>query len=159
MARWFLAAAMAGVLAFAAACGGGDDGDSGAEPSPDKPQTVTRAAGLDAEHQPHRHLRRAGQGLVQEAGIEVEILPYGDAAPDTIVANGQADIGVSFPPSVIFSRAAGPDLVSVAAVLQRNADELAVLDSSEHHPRPRTSTARRTPASACPTRSRRSRRS
>jgi ABC-type nitrate/sulfonate/bicarbonate transport system substrate-binding protein len=72
------------------------------------------------------------QGWYEDAGIEVDVLPYTDAGnADTIVANGNADFGISFPPSVIFSRAAGLDLVSVASVLQRNVTELAVLDSSD----------------------------
>lgn len=69
-------------------------------------------------------------GWYEEAGVRVKILPYTDVNPDTIVANGNADVGISFPPNLIFSRAAGLELVSVAAVLQSNVTELAVLDSS-----------------------------
>jgi ABC-type nitrate/sulfonate/bicarbonate transport system substrate-binding protein len=47
------------------------------------------------------------------------------------VANGKADIGISFPPNVVFSRAQGLDVVSVASVLQKGVTELAVLDSSD----------------------------
>lgn len=72
------------------------------------------------------------KGWYKDAGIDVDVLPYTDAGnADTIVANGNADFGISFPPSVIFSRAAGLDLVSVAGVLQRSVVELAVLDSSD----------------------------
>ena len=71
------------------------------------------------------------KGWYKDAGVDVEILPYTDVNPDTIVANGRADFGVSFPPQVVFSRAAGLDVVSVAAVLQRTVSELAVLDSSD----------------------------
>jgi NitT/TauT family transport system substrate-binding protein len=71
------------------------------------------------------------RGWYKDAGLDVEVLPYTDANPDTIVANGQADVGFSFPANLVFSRAAGLDLVSVAAVLQRNPTELAVLESSE----------------------------
>jgi ABC-type nitrate/sulfonate/bicarbonate transport system substrate-binding protein len=70
-------------------------------------------------------------GWYDEAGVKVKVLPYSDVNPDTVVANGKADIGISFPPNLIFSRAAGLDLVSVAAVLQTNVTELAVLDSSD----------------------------
>jgi ABC-type nitrate/sulfonate/bicarbonate transport system substrate-binding protein len=70
-------------------------------------------------------------GWYEEAGIKVDVLPYTDINPDTVVANGKADVGISFPPNLIFSRAAGLDLISIAAVLQRNVTELAVLDSSE----------------------------
>jgi ABC-type nitrate/sulfonate/bicarbonate transport system substrate-binding protein len=70
------------------------------------------------------------KGWYDEAGLDVKLLPYTDVNPDVVVANGKADIGVSFPPNVIFSRAAGLDVVAVAAVLQRNVTELAVLDDS-----------------------------
>ena len=71
------------------------------------------------------------QGWYEDAGLDVEILPYTDVAPDTIVAAGQADFGISFPPQLVFSRAAGLDVISVAAVMQRSVTELAVLDSSD----------------------------
>jgi ABC-type nitrate/sulfonate/bicarbonate transport system substrate-binding protein len=70
------------------------------------------------------------KGWYEEAGINVDILPYSDANPDTIVANGNADLGFSFPANLIFSRGQDLYLYSVAAVLQRNPTELAVLDSS-----------------------------
>jgi ABC-type nitrate/sulfonate/bicarbonate transport system substrate-binding protein len=70
------------------------------------------------------------KGWYEEAGIDVDVLPYSDANPDTIVANGNADIGFSFPANLIFSRGQDLYLYSVAAVLQRNPTELAVLDSS-----------------------------
>ncbi len=70
-------------------------------------------------------------GWYKDAGLDVQILPYGDQNPDTIVANGKADVGISFPADVIFSRAAGLDLVSVASVLQSNPTQLAVLASSD----------------------------
>jgi ABC-type nitrate/sulfonate/bicarbonate transport system substrate-binding protein len=71
------------------------------------------------------------KGWYDEAGVEVDVLPYTDVNPDTVVANGNADVGISFPPNLIFSRAAGLDLVSIAAVLQTNVTEIAVLDSSD----------------------------
>jgi ABC-type nitrate/sulfonate/bicarbonate transport system substrate-binding protein len=70
------------------------------------------------------------KGWYEEAGIKVDILPYSDANPDTVVANGNADLGFSFPANLIFSRGQDLYLYSVAAVLQRNPTELAVLDSS-----------------------------
>ena len=70
-------------------------------------------------------------GWYEAEGINVEIVPYSEANPDVVVANGLADIGISFPPNLIFSRAAGLDLISIAAVLQSNPTELAVLESSD----------------------------
>jgi ABC-type nitrate/sulfonate/bicarbonate transport system substrate-binding protein len=128
-AHWRLLLAFAGVLALCVSCGGGDS-DSGAEPSAGSPQKIT----VQLDWTPNtNHIGiyvAQAKGWYKEAGIDLDILPYGDNNPDTIVANGQADIGVSFPASVIFSRAAGLDLTSVAAVLQSNPTKLAVLDSS-----------------------------
>src|SRR5688500_7216654 len=87
-------------LSLAAACGGGDDAD-----------TVT----VHLDWTPNtNHIGvyvALAKGWYKEAGIDVKVLPYTDANPDTIVANGRADIGFSFPPNVIFSRAAGLDVV------------------------------------------------
>ena len=120
------------VLTFTVACGGSDDdGDSGDEPSAQSPQTVR----LQLDWTPNtNHIGiyvAEANGWYEEAGIDLEILPYGDTNPDTIVANGQADVAVSFPANVIFSRAAGLELTSIAAVLQRNPTELTVLAESD----------------------------
>lgn len=106
---------------LAAACGGKDNGKD----------TVS----LQLDWTPNtNHIGiyvALAKGWYKDAGLELDILPYTDAgSPDAIVANGQADMAISFPPSLVFSRAAGLDLVSVAAVLQRNMAALAVLDSS-----------------------------
>ena len=119
--RCFLALLGVTVLALAGACGGGEDGDS----------TVT--VQLDwTPNTNHTGIYVAmAKGWYKEAGIKVKILPYTDVNPDVVVANGKADIGVSFPPNVVFSRAQGLDVVSVASVLQKGVTELAVLDSSD----------------------------
>ena len=111
-------------LVFVAACGGGSGGSGGE-------QTVT--VQLDwTPNTNHTGIYVAlSKGWYKEAGIKVNILPYTDVNPDVVVANGKADIGVSFPPNVVFSRAQGLDVVSVASVLQRGVTEVAVLDSSD----------------------------
>jgi ABC-type nitrate/sulfonate/bicarbonate transport system substrate-binding protein len=120
---------MVAVLAFG--CSDDDDGGGGAAPSPDAPQTVK----LQLDWTPNtNHIGiyvALANGWYAEAGINLEIQPYGDTNPDTIVANGQADVAVSFPANVIFSRAAGLELTSIAAVLQSNPTELTVLASSD----------------------------
>jgi ABC-type nitrate/sulfonate/bicarbonate transport system substrate-binding protein len=119
------------VLALAVACGGDDDNGGGEAPSIDSPQTVR----LQLDWTPNtNHIGiyvALANGWYEEAGIDLEILPYGDTNPDTIVANGRADVAVSFPPNVIFSRAAGLELTSIAAVLQSNPTELTVLADSD----------------------------
>jgi NitT/TauT family transport system substrate-binding protein len=121
-------------MAFVAACGGSDNGGS---------QSATGSTGsaalekvtLQLDWTPNtNHLGiyvALANGWYKDAGIDLEILPYGDASPDTVVANGQADVGVSFPASVIYSRAAGLPLTSIASVLQSNPTQLAVLASSD----------------------------
>lgn len=127
-------AALAGVSLLLAACGS-DNGDNGTTtpgtPSPDTRQTVT----VQLDWTPNtNHIGiyvAEANGWYQEAGIDLEILPYGDNNPDTVVANNRADIGVSFPANMVYSRAAGLDLVAVAAVLQTNATEFKVLADSD----------------------------
>jgi ABC-type nitrate/sulfonate/bicarbonate transport system substrate-binding protein len=109
-------------LLFAFGCGGDDKGDGKFDISVQLDWTPnTNHIGV--------YLALA-KGWYEEAGINVDILPYTDANPDTIVANGNADLGFSFPANLIFSRGQDLYLYAVAAVLQRNPTELAVLDSS-----------------------------
>src|SRR5690606_6316874 len=112
---------LAAALAFALSCGGDDDGDSGA--GGEGRETVR----LQLDWTPNtNHIGiyvALAKGWYDEAGIDLRVQPYGDNNPDTIVANGQADVGISFPANVIFSRAAGLELTSIAAVLQSNPTE------------------------------------
>jgi ABC-type nitrate/sulfonate/bicarbonate transport system substrate-binding protein len=120
--RLVLAALLLTGLVFALSCGG-NDGNGG--------ESRLRVQLDWTPNTNHIGIYVAlANGWYQEAGIDVQIQPYTDINPDTIVANGRADIGISFPANVVFSRAAGLELVSVAAVLQRNPTELAVLASS-----------------------------
>jgi ABC-type nitrate/sulfonate/bicarbonate transport system substrate-binding protein len=69
-------------------------------------------------------------GWYEAAAIDLEVLPYGSATPETLVAAHQAECGISFQDSLTFAVAAGADIVSVAAILQRTASAIAVLASS-----------------------------
>ena len=61
----------------------------------------------------------------------MQILPYSDAnTPDTLVATGQAEFGISFEESVVTDRVNKLAVKSVAAVLQTNTSALATLKSS-----------------------------
>jgi ABC-type nitrate/sulfonate/bicarbonate transport system substrate-binding protein len=119
------------IATFMVGCGNDGDGDGGEAPSVESPQTVR----LQLDWTPNtNHIGiyvALANGWYQEAGIDLQIQPYGETNPDVIVANGQADVGVSFPANVIFSRAAGLELTSIAAVLQSNPTELTVLADSE----------------------------
>lgn len=71
------------------------------------------------------------KGWYEQNGIDLQILPYSDAnTPDTLVATGQADFGVSFEESVTTDRVSNLPVKSVAAILQTNTSGLATLKSS-----------------------------
>ncbi len=71
------------------------------------------------------------KGWYKDAGLDVQILPYSDAnTPDTLVANGQADFGVSFAELVVLDKVDKLPVKSVAAILQTNTSALAALKSS-----------------------------
>jgi ABC-type nitrate/sulfonate/bicarbonate transport system substrate-binding protein len=70
-------------------------------------------------------------GWYAEEGIDLQILPYSDAnTPDTLVATGQADFGISFTEAVVTDRINSLPVKSVAAVLQTNTSALVTLKSS-----------------------------
>ncbi len=71
------------------------------------------------------------KGWYKEQGIELQILPYAEGSTtDQLVAGGKADFGISFEESVVQARAAGQDVVSVAAVIQHNTSALVTLKDS-----------------------------
>ena len=67
------------------------------------------------------------KGLYRAAGIDLRILPYATATPETLLAAHQAECGISFQDSMTFAVAAGADIVSVAAILQKTASAIGVL--------------------------------
>jgi ABC-type nitrate/sulfonate/bicarbonate transport system substrate-binding protein len=71
------------------------------------------------------------KGWYDEAGISLDVLPYGGTAPETILAAHQAECGISFQDSMTFAVAAGAPIVSVMAILQHTAQDIAVLASSD----------------------------
>ena len=64
------------------------------------------------------------RGYYAEEGIEIDILPYNNVSPDTLVGAGQANFGISFGTSVPFSVLAGLPIASVLPILQRPASAL-----------------------------------
>ena len=67
------------------------------------------------------------EGWYRDAGIDLKILPYATAAPETLLAAHQAECGISFQDSMTFAVAAGADIVSTAAILQKTASAIGVL--------------------------------
>ncbi len=73
------------------------------------------------------------KGFYADAGLEVEILPYGDTGAGTLVASRVADFGISGTLGVMTQKTAGADLKAVYAVVQSetgrvvfNADRAAI---------------------------------
>ena len=70
-------------------------------------------------------------GWYQAAGVDLQILPYASTTPEALIAAGQAECGISFQDALTFAAAAGAPVVSVMAILQHTAQEIAVLASSD----------------------------
>ena len=69
-------------------------------------------------------------GYYRQDGVNVQILPYGTTAPETLVASDKADFGISYEAGMIFARAAGEDDVAVFAILQHDALQVGVRASN-----------------------------
>lgn len=105
-----------------AACGAGSQAAEGE----DEPTTIRFA--LDwTPNTNHAGLYTAlAEGYFEDAGLDVEVLPYNSSSPDTLVGAGQAEFGISFQSSATMSRSAGLPVTSVFAVLQHTATSIAV---------------------------------
>ena len=73
----------------------------------------------------------AANGWYEDAGVDLQILPYASTTPEALIAAGQAECGISFQDALTFAAAAGAPVVSVMAILQHTAQEIAVLASSD----------------------------
>ena len=112
-------AALALIGASAAGCGSSTSSSAAAQRE--------RRTRLGAEHQPHRaSTSHEALGYYRQDGINLQILPYGTTAPETLVASDKADFGISYEAGTIFARAAGEDDVSVFAILQHDALQIGV---------------------------------
>lgn len=123
-----VSAVVAAVLVFATACGGGSsDTDATAD------GTTKIKFALDwTPNTNHTGLYVALQkGYFKDAGLDVEVLPYNNSSPDTLVSAGSADFGISFQDSFTTSKAAGANITSVFAVLQHWGTGVAVKDDGK----------------------------
>lgn len=64
------------------------------------------------------------QGWFEEAGLDVDILPYTDTSSGTLVASGVAEFGILSAVSFHSQRAAGADMTAVMAVVQHETGRL-----------------------------------
>lgn len=126
-------AVVALVVALVAAC------TAGATPSPSgsaAPATVRLALDWTPNTNHTGFFVAEAEGWYAEAGIDLEVLPYATVTPETLLASHGAECGISFQDSLTFAAAAGAPVRSVAAILQRTASAIAVLeDSSIERPR------------------------
>ena len=120
--------AAASVLALATlltSCAGGDAAEGA---STSNAKTTVRFALDWTPNTNHTGLYVAlNKGYFEEAGIDVEILPFNNSNPEVLVDAGQAEFGISFQDTASMSMASGADLKSVLAVEQTWATEVAVL--------------------------------
>lgn len=125
------AVALLAVLAIAACSPAATPGPSSAAPTTATPAPARVRLALDwTPNTNHTGFYVArGNGWYEEAGIELEILPYASATPEVLLAAHQAECGISFGDSLTFAVAAGAPITSVMAILQRTASEIAVLAS------------------------------
>ena len=69
-------------------------------------------------------------GYFAKHGIEPQIIPYAETPAETLIRAGKTDLGISYPPQVIISRAQGLKYKAVAALVHGNTTALTVLSSS-----------------------------
>lgn len=76
-------------------------------------------------------------GYYEEAGVDVEILPYGSAPVSQLVSAGEADFGIGGQSGVQMARTSGLDIKSVYLITQTDTGRLVVLGDREDLQRPR----------------------
>ena len=67
-------------------------------------------------------------GYFKAARLDVTVIPYTQTTPDVLVNAGQADFGTMDQPTLMMDRAAGEQPTSVMAVMQHDANRIAVAD-------------------------------
>lgn len=77
------------------------------------------------------------EGYFEDAGIDVEVLPYNETQPDQLIDAGNAEFGVSFHDASVLAQAGGADVISVMAPLQHRATAIGVRADDDTITRPR----------------------
>ena len=111
---------------------------SAASPTPDiaHPDTVRLALDWTPNTDHTGFYVAQAKDWYHDAAIDLQILPYGTLAPETLMGSGQADCGISFQDALTFAVASGVKIESVMAILQHDASAIAVLaDSGITRPR------------------------
>jgi ABC-type nitrate/sulfonate/bicarbonate transport system substrate-binding protein len=134
------AIAIVAVALLVVACGGGQSptpssspipssaGSTSAPPStPPEPATVRLALDWTPNTNHTGFFVARAKGWYDGAAIDLEVLPYASATPETLLAAHQAECGISFQDAMTFAVAKGADIVSVMAILQKTASAIGVL--------------------------------
>jgi len=141
--RWIATACAAIALAvFLAACGGGSDSssdvadtttasDSGGGSGGGETQDVTLQLDWTPNTNHTGFYVAQEKGFYEEAGINLKILPYSEAAADTIVGAGKANCGITSQDNLPVAVAAGTNEVSVMPILQHQVNALIVKEDSD----------------------------
>lgn len=136
--RWAMKKFAAGavVVLTLTACGA-TNSEPGASPSGDS-QSGAISFALDwAPNTNHIGVYVAQElGYFDDAGLDVEILPYGSTDVLQLVSAGEADFGIAGQSAVQVARTAGLDVVSVLSATQTDAGRLVTLESREDVTRP-----------------------
>ena len=105
---------------------------------------------LDAEHEPHRVLRRPAERLAtRDQAIDLQFLPYASTSPEILVSSGAAECGISTQEGATFAIAAGAKERSVMAILPTPRPRSRSATTARS-PGRRTSTASSTPGFGLP---------
>jgi ABC-type nitrate/sulfonate/bicarbonate transport system substrate-binding protein len=137
--RWIALACVAGALSLLiAACGGGSGSSSNAADSGSTSGGGggTESVSLQLDWTPNTNHTgfyvAQEKGYYEKAGINLNILPYSEASPDTLVGAGKANCGISFQENVPLAVASGSKEKSVMPILQHEANALIVKKDSEY---------------------------
>jgi ABC-type nitrate/sulfonate/bicarbonate transport system substrate-binding protein len=139
--RWIVTAcAVLALGAFLAACGGGGSDSSSATNAADTSggggeNKETQDVSLQLDWTPNTNHTgfyvAKEKGFYEEAGINLNILPYSEAAADTIVGAGKANCGITSQDNLPVAVAAGTNEVSVMPIVQHQVNDLIVQADSK----------------------------
>lgn len=121
--------ALAAVVALGATACGVGQGSPSPSPSPG-PASVRLALDWTPNTNHTGFFVARHEGWYADAGVELKVLPYTGTTPERLLIGRQAECGISFHDSMTFAVAAGANVRSVMAIVQRTAQEIAVLAGS-----------------------------
>jgi ABC-type nitrate/sulfonate/bicarbonate transport system substrate-binding protein len=130
--RWSLVAVTVAAVVLAA-CGSSGHGPAAA-PGGSRPGLRTLRIALDyTANVDYLGIYAAiTNGYFRDEGIRADVIPYAGVPAETLLYQGKADLGLTYPPNIPAYRAGGLDYEAVAGLTQRNTIGIAVLASSHY---------------------------